>query len=51
MQGLVEQIIILAMPKFFYAVAQIYRNWRDVPDQEVLEIMKKWQARPGGRER
>lgn len=51
MQGLVEQIIILAMPRFFYAVAQVYRNWRDVPDQEVLEIMNKWRERSGGKER
>ncbi|VAW37552.1 phosphoribosyltransferase [hydrothermal vent metagenome] len=51
MQGLVEQIIILAIPRFFYAVAQVYRNWRDVSDQEVLEIMKKWREESGGKRR
>lgn len=45
MQSLVEHIIILTMPTFFYAVAQVYRNWRDVTDQEVLEIMNKWRER------
>jgi putative phosphoribosyl transferase len=29
------------MPLNFRAVAQVYRNWYDVPDEEVLEIMKR----------
>lgn len=40
---LVDEIIVLEKPEFFQAVAQVYRNWYDVSDQEVIEIMKEWQ--------
>lgn len=40
---LVDDVIILEKPPFFTAVAQVYRNWSDVPNTEVLEIMKKWE--------
>ena len=40
---LVDEIIILEKPRFFQAVAQVYQNWYDVPDKEVLEIMEKWE--------
>jgi len=39
---LVDEIIVLEIPYYFYAVAQIYLNWHDVTDQEVIEIMNKW---------
>ena len=39
---LVDEIIVLEKPEFFRAVAQVYRNWYDVPDEEVIKIMKKW---------
>jgi len=29
-------------PSPFYAVAQVYENWYDVNDEEVLEILKEW---------
>jgi putative phosphoribosyl transferase len=38
---LVEDIIVLETPPFFRAVAQVYRNWHDVPDKEVISIMKE----------
>lgn len=41
---LVEELIILEMPPFFRAVAQVYRNWYDVSDQEVLQITENWRA-------
>lgn len=37
---LIDDMIVLEMPHQFYAVAQVYENWYDVPDFEVLEIMK-----------
>ena len=37
---MVDQLVVLEKPLFFYAVAQIYNNWYDVSDEEVLEIMK-----------
>lgn len=36
-----DQTVILEEPIFFYAVAQAYHNWYDVPDAEVVEIMQK----------
>lgn len=42
---LVDEMIVLEKPEFFQAVAQVYQNWYDVSDTEVLEIMEKWQSR------
>jgi predicted phosphoribosyltransferase len=42
--ALVDEIVVLEKPPFFRAVAQVYRNWRDVSDREVVHIMKMWQA-------
>jgi predicted phosphoribosyltransferase len=40
--GRVALKIIPEVPKFVYAVAQVYMNWYDVTDEDVLEIMRKW---------
>lgn len=40
---LVDETIILEVPEFFQAVAQVYLNWYDVPDEEAIEIMRKWE--------
>lgn len=37
-----DEAVILEKPVFFQAVAQVYRDWYDVPDAQVLGIMKKW---------
>ena len=39
---MVDQIVVLTKPASFRAVAQVYQDWYDVPDAEVLEIMEKW---------
>jgi putative phosphoribosyl transferase len=39
---LVDEIVVLETPLFFRAVAQVYRNWYDVPDSEVLTIIECW---------
>lgn len=39
----VDELVILERPRFFQAVAQVYYHWYDVPDREVIDIMKKWQ--------
>ncbi len=39
-----DEVIVLETPPFFQAVAQVYRNWYDVPDSEVIEIMKRWRT-------
>lgn len=41
MGKMADDIIILETPPLFQAVAQVYRNWYDVPDAEVLKIMEK----------
>lgn len=40
---LVDEIVVLKQPSLFRAVAQVYENWYDVPDEEVVSMMKKWQ--------
>jgi putative phosphoribosyl transferase len=39
--GIVDELVVLEVPPFFRAVAQVYRNWYDVGDEEVLEIMAR----------
>ena len=49
-ERLVDELIILEMPPSFRAVAQVYRNWYDVSDQEVLQTLEKWRREhPAGR--
>jgi len=38
-----DDVVILEKPANFHAVAQVYRNWYDVSDQEVIGIMEKLQ--------
>ena len=40
----VDEIVVLEKPPFFRAVAQVYRNWYDVSDREVLHIMEAWRT-------
>ncbi len=42
---LVDEIVVLETPPFFRAVAQVYINWHDVTDREVIEIINKWHKR------
>jgi predicted phosphoribosyltransferase len=37
----VDEVVILEKPPFFRAVAEVYENWYDVPDSEVIRIMQK----------
>lgn len=39
---MVDEIVVLEKPRSFYAVAQVYKNWYDVPDKEVIKIMERW---------
>jgi putative phosphoribosyl transferase len=36
---LVDDVVIIEQPPLFRAVAQVYENWYDVPDREVVDIM------------
>ena len=40
--ALVDQAVILETPSYFRAVAQVYGNWYDVGDDEVIEIRRRW---------
>ncbi len=39
---LVDEVVVLESPLNFYAVAQVYLNWYDVSDEEVLELLKRY---------
>lgn len=36
----VDELICLEIPRYFYAVAQVYQNWYDVSDEEVIKVLK-----------
>ena len=36
-----DEVVALESPAHFYAVAQVYENWYDVSDEEVLEILQR----------
>ena len=39
-----DEAVILETPEFFRAVAESYENWYDVPDEEVIDIMRRRSA-------
>ncbi|WP_415405494.1 phosphoribosyltransferase [Sulfurovum sp. CS9] len=36
-----DEVVVLESPVNFYAVAQVYENWYDVNDEEVLDFLKR----------
>ncbi len=42
LQDAADEVVVLETPKFFRAVAESYRNWYNVPDREVIEILEQW---------
>ncbi len=40
-EQLVDEIIVLETPPNFRAVAQVYQNWHDVTDEEVIDILTR----------
>jgi len=45
---LADQTIVLEKPVPFYAVAQAYVHWYDVPDSEVLDLLDRWENERSG---
>ena len=45
---LVDRTFILESPRYFHAVAQVYRNWYDVDDREVIDILDQWEKLRSG---
>jgi putative phosphoribosyl transferase len=44
---LADETVILTKPVPFFAVAQVYEKWYDVPDREVIRLLAEWEARRG----
>ena len=44
MKEMADEVICLEVPLFFQAVAQVYENWSDLEDKEVIAIMKNFYA-------
>lgn len=40
-KAMADEVVVLETPPFFQAVAEYYKHWYDVPDQEVVAIMAK----------
>lgn len=38
-----DRLVVLEMPENFRAVAQVYQNWHDVTDSQVLSILDQWE--------
>lgn len=49
MAALADEVVILEQPRFFGAVAQVYKKWYDVLDKEVMAIMGRWADRSGSK--
>ena len=49
-RAVADDVVILETPFFFYAVAQAYEQWYDLPDSEVLEILHRWQREKAEKE-
>jgi putative phosphoribosyl transferase len=41
--ALVDEVVILETPADFHAVAQVYLNWSDVTDREVIDLVHQWE--------
>jgi len=41
MKKIADDVIVLEMPTYFRAVAQVYEMWYDVSDEEVIDIMSR----------
>lgn len=45
LRQIADEVVILETPASFRAVAQVYENWYDVSDDEVLAIMRRYERR------
>lgn len=45
LKKIADEVVILEKPLLFRAVAQVYENWYDVPDEEARRIMGEYRRR------
>lgn len=43
LKTLVDEVVMVETPPFFTSIATSYRDWYDVSDEEVIDILKKWE--------
>lgn len=43
LQNMVDNVVILETPEFYNAVSQVYGNFRDLTDEEVISFVNKWE--------
>ncbi|MBN2105177.1 phosphoribosyltransferase [bacterium] len=48
MTELADECVILETPPYFRAIAQVYENWYDVSDREVIDILRGFEQRETG---
>lgn len=41
--SLVDEVIVLETPADYHSVAQVYLNWSDVSDREVIDLVHQWE--------
>ncbi len=39
-----DEVVVLEIPRHFRAVAQAYAYWSDLTDEDVIQLMKEWNA-------
>jgi putative phosphoribosyl transferase len=44
LESMADEVVVLEIPRNFQAVAQAYEHWRDLSDEEVIQIMKEWDS-------
>jgi putative phosphoribosyl transferase len=43
LEAVADDVVILDTPVDFHAVAQVYLNWSDVTDREVIDLVHQWE--------
>jgi putative phosphoribosyl transferase len=41
--ALADEVVVLDTPSDYHAVAQVYLNWSDVGDREVIDLVHQWE--------
>lgn len=42
-KSLADELIVIEIPPFFQAVAQVYENWHDVSDSDALQLLHEYE--------